>query len=60
MNDSLRNCSICRFMRSLAFTGLGMGIGGGMAYLFDATKKNMMISGIIVAAIIVFGLLNKK
>jgi len=47
-------------MRSLAFTGLGMGIGGGMAYLFDATKKNMMISGIIVAAIIVFGLLNKK
>jgi hypothetical protein len=47
-------------MRSLAFTGLGMCTGGGMAYLFDATKKNMMISGIIVAAIIVFGLLNKK
>ena len=60
MNDYNRNCTICRLMRSLAFTALGMGIGSGAAYLLDATKKNMMISGIIVAAIIVFGLLNKK
>lgn len=55
-----QNCTVCRLMRSLAFTGIGMGIGGGVAYLFGASKENIMLSGIVVAAIIVFGVLGKK
>jgi len=54
------NCSICRLMRSLAFTGLGMALGGGVAYLVGASKQNIIMSGIVVAAIIVFGILGKK
>ncbi len=55
-----RNCPICRLMRSLAFSGVGMGIGSGTAYLLGASKENIMMSGIFVAAVIVFGLLDKK
>jgi hypothetical protein len=47
-------------MRSLAFTGVGMGIGSGTAYLLGANKQNIMMSGIVVSAIIVFGMLGKK
>ncbi len=47
-------------MRSLAFTGVGMALGGGVAYLVGASKQNIMMSGIVVAAIIVFGVLGKK
>ncbi len=54
------NCSICRLMRSLAFTGVGMALGGGVAYFIGASKQNIMMSGIVVAAIIVFGILGKK
>jgi hypothetical protein len=55
-----KNCSICRLMRSLAFTGVGMVLGGGVAYFVGASKQNIMMSGIVVAAIIVFGILGKK
>lgn len=55
-----RNCAICRLMRSLAYTGIGMGIGGGAAYLIGASKENVMLSGMVVAAIIVFGVLDKN
>ncbi len=55
-----RNCPFCRLMRSLAFSGVGMGLGSGTAYLLGASKENVMMSGIVVAAIIVFGLLDKK
>ncbi len=55
-----RNCPVCRFMRSLAFSGVGMGLGGGIAWLLGASKENIMMSGIVVAAIIVFGLQNNK
>ncbi len=54
------NCAFCRLMRSLAFTGVGMGIGCGAAYLLGATQENIIMSGIVVSAIIVFGLLDKK
>ncbi len=54
------NCPLCRLMRSLAFTGVGMGLGGGVAYLLGASKENIMMSGIFVAAVIVFGLMGKK
>jgi len=54
------SCAICRFMRSFAFTGLGMGIGSGAAYLWGATQENILMSGMFVAFIIVFGLMDKK
>ncbi len=55
-----RNCSFCRLMRSLAFTGVGMGIGSGSAYFLGASQENIMMSGIVVAAMIVFGMMDKK
>lgn len=55
-----RDCSYCRLMRSLAFTGVGMAIGSGTAYLIGASKQNIIMSGIVVSAIIVFGMLDKK
>ena len=55
-----RNCPFCRLMRSLAFSGVGMGVGSGTAYLLGASKENIMMSGIVVAAVIVFGMLDKK
>lgn len=55
-----RNCSICRLMRSLAFTGVGMGLGCGIAYLLGASRITVLMSGIVVSAVIVFGLLDKK
>ncbi len=54
------NCAFCRLMRSLAFTGVGMGIGSGTAYLMGADQQDIITSGIVVSAIIVFGLLDKK
>ena len=60
MRDYDRNCAFCRLMRSLAFTGVGMGVGSGTAYLLGASKQNIMMSGIVVSAIIVFGLIDKK
>ncbi len=55
-----RNCSFCRLMRSLAFTGVGMGLGCGAAYLLGASQENIMLSGIFVATIIVFGKYDPK
>ncbi len=57
-----RDCAFCRFMRSLAFSGLGMGLGSGAAYLYGADRSNVVMTGIVVAAIVVFGLVdnNKK
>ncbi len=44
----------------MAFTTLGMAIGAIGAYLFGASKQNMIFSGITVAAILIFGLLGKR
>ncbi|MCF6204397.1 MAG: hypothetical protein L3J59_12155 [Methylococcaceae bacterium] len=55
-----KDCAFCRLMRSLAFTGVGMGFGSGVAYLFGANKQDIMMSGIVVSAIIVFGMLDRK
>ncbi|PKM12354.1 MAG: hypothetical protein CVV13_05535 [Gammaproteobacteria bacterium HGW-Gammaproteobacteria-3] len=60
MRNYDRNCPVCRLMRSLAFTGLGMGLGGGVAYLLGASRENIMLSGIVTAAILVFGIVGKK
>ncbi len=55
-----KNCAFCRLMRSLAFTGVGMGLGSGSAYLLGANKQDIMMTGIVVSAIIVFGMLDRK
>lgn len=55
-----KNCPFCRFMRSLAFSGVGMGIGSGIAYFLGASQENILMSGIVVAAVIVFGIDKKK
>lgn len=55
-----RDCSLCRVMRSLAFTGLGMGTGAAVAYVLGASRQNMILTGIVVAAILVFGLFDRK
>lgn len=60
MRDYDRNCPVCRLMRSLAFSGLGMGIGGGVAYLFGASRENIVMAGIVTAAVLVFGIIDKK
>ena len=54
------DCAYCRLMRSLAFTGIGMLLGGGASYLLGGSNEDMMLSGILVAAILVFGLIGKK
>ena len=55
-----RDCAFCRLMRSLAFTGVGMGLRSGTAYLLGANQQNVIMSGIVVSAIIVFGMLDKN
>jgi len=55
-----RDCSVCRLMRGLAFSGLGMGIGAGAAYLFGANREHMVYAGIVVAMILVFGVLGRQ
>ncbi len=60
MRHNDQNCPVCRLMRSFAFSGLGMAIGSGTAYLMGASKENIMMSGVVVAAILVFGMLGKK
>ncbi len=55
-----QDCSLCRVMRSLAFTGLGMGTGAAIAYMLGASKQNMVLTGIVVAAILVFGLFRRE
>ncbi len=37
-----------------------MGLGGGVAYLLGASRENIMLSGIVTAAILVFGIVGKK
>lgn len=60
MKGYYEGCPYCRLMRSLAYTGVGMGIGSGTAYLLGASQQNIYMSGIVVSAIIVFGMLDKK
>lgn len=54
------DCSLCKLMRSMAFTGVGMGIGAGVAYLLGASREDMVYSGIVVAAILIFGLVGRN
>lgn len=44
----------------MAFSGLGMGVGAGGAYLLGAGRQDMVYAGIVVAAMVVFGFLGRK
>lgn len=59
-SEDIQNCAMCRLMRSLAFTGVGMGLGCSTAYLVGADLTTIYTSGIVVSAIIVFGMLDNK
>jgi len=54
------DCALCRVMRGLAFSGLGMGLGAGAAHLLGGGRETMVYAGIAVSAILVFGLLWRK
>ena len=54
-----RDCTLCRMMRALSLSGLGMGLGAGGAYFLGASKENMVYTGIVFAAILVFGLIGR-
>lgn len=54
------DCSLCKLMRSMAFSGVGMGVGAGAAYLLGASKQDMVYSGIVVSAMLVLGLFGRK
>jgi hypothetical protein len=60
MKQYEQDCALCRLMRGLAFSGLGMGIGAGIAHLLGASRENMVYAGIVVATLLVFGLLGRK
>ncbi len=55
-----QDCPFCRMMRALAFSGVGMVLGTGSAYLLGASKETMVYIGIITATIIVFGVLGRQ
>jgi len=44
----------------MAFSSLGMGIGAGAAYLLGASKQNMALTGIVVAAMLILALAGRK
>ena len=60
MKQDDQDCALCRLMRSLAFSGVGMAVGAGAAHLLGASRENMVYAGIVVATVLVFGLLDKK
>lgn len=56
-----RNCALCRVMRSMAFSGAGALIGAlGAMLLFDASRQNILLSAVLMAAIFVFVFVEKK
>lgn len=55
-----QDCALCRMMRGLAFSGLGMALGAGLSYLLGASKETMVYTGILFATILVFGVLSRQ
>ncbi|MDT8407786.1 MAG: hypothetical protein RQ715_11100 [Methylococcales bacterium] len=54
------HCALCRLMRSLAFAGLGMALGGGIPRLLGASEQIWLSAGLVTAAILVFGSQQKQ
>ena len=55
-----QDCALCRVMRSMAFSGAGGAIGAIGALLIGASRQNIMLSALVVAAIFVFAFAVKK
>jgi len=51
---------MCRLMRSLAFSGIGAASGAGIAYLMGASRQNVLLTAVVTAAILVFGIVGRK
>lgn len=51
---------MCRLMRSLAFSGIGAAAGAGIAYLMGASRQDVLMTAVVTAAILVFGIVGKK
>ncbi len=54
-----RDCAVCRFMRGMTYSSLGGGAGAFIAWIFGASRENIMMTAIVVAAIFAFGLANR-
>lgn len=55
-----RDCAVCRFMRGLAFSSIGGGVGAFLAWIVGASHENMMMSAIVFSAIFAFGLTKRQ
>ncbi|MCB1760143.1 MAG: hypothetical protein KDI68_10250 [Gammaproteobacteria bacterium] len=44
MSDPYRSCSVCRFMRSLAFSAIGAGVVGYGALALGFRQENAIIA----------------
>lgn len=55
-----RNCALCRVMRSMAFSGAGALVGACVAMLLGASRQNILLSAVVVAAIFVFAFVETK
>ncbi len=60
MNDPLRKCGFCRFMRSLAFSAIGAGIAGYTALSFGLEQDKAMIAAFFGALLLVILLTPKQ
>lgn len=47
-------------MRSMAFSGAGAAIGAGIASLIGASRQDIMMAALVVAAMFVFAFAQKK
>lgn len=53
-----RDCTLCRVMRSMAFSGAGAGIGGVGALLLGFSRQDAMMAALVMAAVFVFAFAN--
>ena len=60
MANYSRDCTLCRVMRSMAFSGAGAAIGAISAMLFGASQQQTMMAALVMAAIFVFAFVAKK
>ncbi|MES9855516.1 MAG: hypothetical protein ABW166_02790 [Sedimenticola sp.] len=60
MNDPLRKCGFCRFMRGLAFSAIGAGIAGYSGLALGLNREDAMIAAFFGALLLVILLTPKK
>ena len=55
-----RSCTLCRVMRSMAFSGAGGGLGALLALALGRNQQEIMLSALFAAAVFVFAFVPKK